>query len=276
MVHAVDVGAGVVPRTEDSFDSLEELFLRIVGEILAELLFVLRFELERKRFEVVGGEVDVVLDVLLFLHLVDEFFKVFLADFHNDVGEHLYKAAVAVPRPTGVVGLGRYGIDDRFVKTEVEDGIHHARHGSARARTYRNEQRVFLIAELFAAYLLHLIDVSHYLLLDIGIDLASVLIVLSARFRGDREALRNGQPDVGHLGEVRTLAPEQFSHLGVTLGEKIAILFCHFYTPCKVYFVTKYFIIYICGMQAFLPKFTIFIIFIRFYAINNARSDQSA
>lgn len=228
VIHAVDVGAGVVPRTEDRLDRLEELFLRVGGEVFAELLLVLGLELLGELFEVFRRQLDVLRDALLFLHLVDELFKVFLADFHDDVGEHLDETAVAVVRPAGIARLFGDDFDDFFVEAEVEDGVHHARHGSARARTDGDEQRVLLVAELFAADLFHLGDVLHDLLLDIGIDLPAVFIILRARFGGDGEALRNGKADLGHLRKVRALAAEKLAHLCVPFREEIAILlFCH-------------------------------------------------
>mgnify|MGYP005779409487 CR=1 FL=1 len=227
VIHTVDVRAGVVPRTEDSLDRLEELFLGIGREILAELLFIFCLELICKFFEVVRGELNVLRDALLFLHLVDELFEVLLADFHDDVGEHLDESSVAVVRPAGVARLLCERFDDFLVETEVEDGIHHAGHGSARARTDGDEERVLEIAELLAADLFHFLDVLHDLSLDPGVDLAPVFIILRACFRRNREALGNGQPDVRHLGEIRALAAKELSHLRVAFGKKVTILLCH-------------------------------------------------
>ena len=227
VIHAVDVRTGVVPRTEDRFDRAEELFLRVGREVGADLLFIFGLELVGEFFEVVRRQFDVLCDALLFLHLVDELFKIFFADFHDDVGIHLDETAIAVPRPAGIAGFCRDGLDHFFVETEVEDGVHHAGHGSARARTDGDEQGVLFIAELLAADVLHLVDILHDLRLDGRIDLPAVLIVLRACFRGDREALRHGKTDVGHLCKVRALAAEEFAHLCIAFREKVAIFFCH-------------------------------------------------
>ena len=104
-------------------------------------------------------ELDVELDALLCLHLVDELLEVLLADFHNDVGEHLDEAAIGVVNETLEVGVGvarDHGGDDVVVETEVQDGVHHAGHGSARAGTDGDEQGVLQIAELLAVHLFHL------------------------------------------------------------------------------------------------------------------------
>ena len=78
--------------------------------------------------EVVGVEVDVVLDALFLFHLVDELLEIFLADFHNDVREHLDEAAVAVPRPAGIAGFCGEYLNDFLVETEVKNSVHHAGH----------------------------------------------------------------------------------------------------------------------------------------------------
>ena len=227
VIHTVDVRAGVVPRTEDRLDRLEELLLGIGGEVLAELLFILCLELVCKLFQVVRRQLDVLRDALLFLHLVDELLEILLADFHNDVGEHLDESSVTVVSPAGVARLLRKRLDDFLVETEVKDGIHHAGHGSARTRTDGDEKGIFQIAELPAADLFHLLDVLHDLSLDPGVDLTAVFIVLRAGFRGDREALRNGKTDVRHLSEIRALAAKELSHFRVAFGKKVTILLCH-------------------------------------------------
>ena len=227
VVSSVNVRSGVVPRTEYRFDRAHELFFRIVGEIVADLGFVFGFELMCKIFKVVRAEFNVLRNSLFSLHLVDEFFKIFLSDFHNDVGVHLYKSSVTVPSPSGVVGLLRDNFNDLLVKTEVQDRVHHSGHRCSRAGTHGNEKRIFEIAELFAGYGFHLRDVFHDLSLNFGIDNLSVLVILSACLGGNGESLRNGKPEIGHFGEVRALTAEKFSHISVAFGKKINIFFTH-------------------------------------------------
>ena len=227
VLHAVVVRAGIVPGAEHRFDRAEELFLRVGREVRADLLFIFGFELVRKLFQVIRGQLDVLRDALLFLHLVDELLEVLLADFHDDVGVHLDEAAVAVPSPAGVARLLGDDFDHFLVQTEVEDGVHHARHGRTRARTDGDEQRVLLVAELLAADLLHLGDILHDLSLDLGVDLPAILIILRARLGGDGKALRNGQSHTRHFREVRALAAEELAHLCIAFRKQVAILLCH-------------------------------------------------
>ena len=227
VVHTIDVCAGVVPGTEHGLDGLEQLFLRVGGEVFAQLFFVLCLELVGELFEVFRRQIDVLRDALFLLHLVDELFKVFFADFHDDVREHLDEAAIAVVRPTGVAGFFGDDFHHFLVETEVEDGIHHAGHGSACARTDGNEQGVFLVAELLAADIFHFGDIVHDLRLDFGIDLSAVFIVLRAGFRGNGEALRHGQAHACHFCKVCALTAEKLAHLCVAFREKVAIFLCH-------------------------------------------------
>ncbi len=227
VVTTVDVCTGVVPRTEHGFDSTDELFLRIGREIDTDLGLVLCFELVSQFFEVVGIEFDVISNAFLCLHLVDELLEILLADFHNDVGVHLNKSAVAVPSPSRVVGFLSDDIDDFFIQTEVQNGVHHTRHGCTGTGTDGNEQRVLVVTEFLTGDFLHFGDILHNLCHNAVIDLSAVLIVLGAGFGRNGEALRNGKSDVGHFGKVRTFTAEQFTHVCVALGKEVAILLCH-------------------------------------------------
>ena len=227
VVHTIDIGTGIIPGPEHGLDGFEELLLGIVGEILAQLLFVFGLELIGQGLEVVGVQLHVLGHALAFLHFVDKLFKVLLANFHHHVREHLDEAAIAVPRPAGIAGLGGDDVDHIFIQTQVQDGIHHAGHGSAGAGAHGHQQGIFHIAELLAGDLLHLADVFHDLALDFVVDAAAVLIILGAGFGGDGEALGNGQADIGHFGQVRALAAQQLAHVGVAFGEEVHILFRH-------------------------------------------------
>jgi len=177
--------------------------------------------------QVIGGQLNVIGNALLFLHGVNELLKVFLADFHDNVREHLDESSVAVPSPARIAGLFGDDVHNLFVEAEVEDGIHHAGHRSAGTRADGHQQRIFHITEFFAGDLFHFADVLHDLCLDFIVDSAAVLIVLRAGLGGNREALRYRQTDVGHFGKVCALAAEQLAHLGVALREQVDILVTH-------------------------------------------------
>ena len=76
LVHAaVGVGAGVVPAAEHGLNGLDELRLRVGGEVRAHFFLVERFEFGNKSLHVVGVQLHVLGDALGFLHLIDDFFE---------------------------------------------------------------------------------------------------------------------------------------------------------------------------------------------------------
>ena len=228
LVHAaVDVGAGVIPRTEHGLDGAHELLLGVGGEIGTDFLLVLGLELLGQLLQVVGGELGILGDAALLLHLIDELLEVLLAHFHNHVGVHLDESPVAVISPAGIAGLLGHDLHDVLVEAQVQDGVHHAGHGSAGARADRDQQGVLLITELLAGDLLHLTHILHDLGLDLIVDLTAVLIVLGAGFRADGEALGHGQAELCHFCKVRAFAAKKLTHGTVAFAEQIDILVAH-------------------------------------------------
>ena len=65
----------------------------------------------------------------------------------NNVGVHLDEAAIAVVGKARVARTGCETFDGAVVEAQVEDRVHHAGHGRARARTDRDEQRICRVAE---------------------------------------------------------------------------------------------------------------------------------
>ena len=225
--HTVDVGAGVVPRTEHGLHGAHQLLLGVGGEVGADLLFVLGLELLRQLLQVVGSQLRILGDAAALFHLVNELFKILLAHFHDHVGVHLDESPVAVVGPAGVAGLLRHDLHDFLVQAQVQDGVHHAGHGGPGAGTHGDQQGIFGIAELLAGDLLHLAYILHDLGLDLVVDLTAVLIVLGAGFRADGEALGHGQTELGHFRQVRAFAAKKLTHGPVAFAEQIDILVAH-------------------------------------------------
>ena len=228
VVTTVNVCTGVVPAAENSLDSADQLFFGVRREVFADFCFVLSFELFSQFFEVLSGQLDVLGNASFLFHLVDQLFKVLLADFHNDVGVHLDKSSVAVVSPTGVAPAGD-GLNNFLIQTKVEDGVHHAGHGCTGAGTNGNQQRILFVTEFLAGDLFHLADVFHDLGHDFIVDLSAVLIILGAGFGGNGEALGNRQAEVGHLSQVCAFTAQQLAHVCVAFAEQVAILLAHCY-----------------------------------------------
>ena len=59
------------------------------------------------------------MNALRFFHLVDDFLKIGLRDFHNHVGIHLNKSAVGVVSESGIACLFSESFYCNVVKTKV-------------------------------------------------------------------------------------------------------------------------------------------------------------
>ena len=123
----------------------------------------------------------------------------------------------------GQLGQAHHGT---VVEAQVEDGVHHAGHGSASAGTHGYEEGILLIAKLLAGDFFRLGHGCKDLVHDVLSDHLAVGIITGAGLGGHGEALGNGHAKVGHFGQVGALAAKQLAHVGVTLFEKVYIL-CH-------------------------------------------------
>ena len=224
---AVDDRTVIHPRAEDGADGTGELVPWTGGKIVAGALLHEGLETDDELLEVVGGELGVLklgVAVAFLLEATDDGLERLMilvrALLHakHDVAIHLDEAAVAIPRKTRVGGLFGEGLDGLVVETEVEDGVHHARHGIARAGADGNKQRVDEVAKLHAGLFLDGADTGFDLRLERGWVAALAGVVVGADLRGNREARGHGQADAAHLGEVGAFATEEGLHRAVAVG----------------------------------------------------------
>src|SRR6266513_4917533 len=113
-------------------------------------------------------------------------------------------------------------------EAEVEDRLHHAGHGGARARTDGDEERTLRVAEFQSAGGLELDEVLRHLLPEpLGRPTARPVVVRPS-LRRNREAGRHRNAEVGHLRELASLSTQQVTHEGGALGlarpEKVDVL----------------------------------------------------
>ena len=143
-------------------------------------------------------------------------------DAEHHVGIHLDEAAVAVVGEARIARAGGEALHGRVVEAEIENGVHHAGHGGARAGAHGDEQRIGGIAECGADCAADLGQRR----LDLGLEacgqLAAAGVVGGADLGGDREARRNRQAEARHLGEVGALAAQQVAHVGCAVRDAAA------------------------------------------------------
>ncbi len=226
---AVPDGALAVPGLEDAADGPPQLGLRIVREFHAQDFLDPHLEGLGEVLQFVGGELGVALVTLLVLDVLHHAVQL-LADalavgrldalglLHDDVGVHHDEAAVGVIDETRVLGLLDEARDGLGAQADVQDGVHHARHGGTGAGAAAHEEGILRVAELLAHDLLRGLEGGRDLGPQFGRVAATQAVVFRAALGRDGETGRDGHPEKVHFGEVRTLATEELTHFAVTFG----------------------------------------------------------
>ena len=132
VVTAVYISSWVVPGTENSLDCFHQLLLWICWEICADFLFIFSLKLICQLFQIICGQLHILSHAFFIFHLVNQLFEVLFAYFHNYIGEHLNKSSVAVPCPARITGLFSQNLYHLFIQSQIQNCIHHTRHGSSR------------------------------------------------------------------------------------------------------------------------------------------------
>ncbi len=211
-------GAGIPPGAEHGVARLRELILGVLRERLAGLLLNQLLVVFDDDLQILGGQVGIELRLHLLLASVEEVLELILRDFENDVAEHLDEAAVAVVCEPRIAALGHQRLDRLVVQAQIQNGIHHARHGELGAGTHADQQRVLRVAELLAHAALEdakrLVDLR----VDVGRDLTVVVEVDVADFGRNRKTRGDRNAGPAHLSQARALAAKGVFHLSIAVG----------------------------------------------------------
>ena len=142
-------------------------------------------------------------------------------DAEDDFPEHLNEAPVGVEREAAVVRQLRQSLERLRVEPEVEDRVHHAGHRELRARAHRDKQRILDVAELLAGLFLDVVQCLDRLIPHAVGELLARGVVSVAGLGRDREPGRHRQSGPRHLGDPRSLAPQQVAHVLIPLFEEV-------------------------------------------------------
>jgi hypothetical protein len=221
---AVEDGPGSVPGVEDRHDGQAHLLARVGGEVLAGLLVDDALERLHEPLQLARVEVGV---LALALQRVERVLEQVAVDPEHRLAEHLDEPPVRVPREAVVAArlLGQ-AVHRLVVEPDVENGLHHARHGELRPGAHAHQQRVVGLPEPPAHLLLERVEVLGDLLLE-AVRYDARRQVVTAGVGGDRESRGNGEPEVGHFGKVRSLAAKKILEIPVALGEVVNVLGHH-------------------------------------------------
>ncbi len=214
---AVGDGTRVHPAAEHGADRPPQLFMRVLREGLAGLGLHHLLVPGDHFLPVFGGERGVLGHAAFELDVLDDVLEAVMIDAEHHRAIHLDEAAVAVPGEAGITRGAGETFHRLVVEAEIEDGIHHARHGDPRPRADRDEEGAGGIAERLAAHLLEPGERGAHLLGE-AFGIGAVMgVEVGADLGGDGKARRHGKADRRHLGEIGALAPQKLAHLGAAL-----------------------------------------------------------
>ncbi len=215
----VYLGTRRVPGVEDGAVRTSQLVARLLRERAPGLVLVDRGERGHELAEVVGGEVDVLGHSSRRLQIGERLLETMAGDLVDHLAVHLDEPPVRVEREPSVLSGRCQPLDRDVVQAEVEDRVHHPRHRDRRAGADGDEQRVAIVAEALAGPRLECRDALVDLLVEPGRNVSAGGEVGTARLRGDREPVRNGHAESGHLGEADPLPPEELTATARAFGE---------------------------------------------------------
>jgi hypothetical protein len=214
-----------VPRSSEI--PFAVLYARALREVLAGVLAVDLLEAPDQLVELLGLELAVVRCAGAVPHLGERIFEAVRVDPGDDVAVHLDQPPVRVVGEAWVLGHARQAVDRLVVQPEIEDRVHHPRHGDRSSGAHGHEERVARIAEPLARRLFEPGHVLRDLLLQAIGNLPPRPHVGDASPRRDREAGRDRDSDRRHLGEADSLAAEQLAAEVRSFGEVVDVAVVH-------------------------------------------------
>ena len=138
----VDLRARRVPGVEDRADCARQLLARVLREAPSGALLVDLLERRDQPAQVLGGQLDVLVDAPRALQVGERVLEEIGVDAVDDLAVHLDQPAVGVVGEARVPGRLGDPLDRLVVQAEVEDRVHHPRHRDRGARAHGHEQRV--------------------------------------------------------------------------------------------------------------------------------------
>ena len=190
----------------------------MAGGVLVDLL-----ERADELTEVVPGELDVLRDSAGGLQVGQRLLEAVAVHALHDLAVHLDEAPVRVVREARVARRLGETFDRDVREPEVEDAVHHPRHRDRGAAPDGDEERLVGVPEALAGALLERCHVPRDLVVEALWHVSTHRHVRAAGVGRDREARRDGDPELRHLGEPDSLAAEELPPAARVLVEVVHV-----------------------------------------------------
>jgi len=135
----VSLRALVSPGAEDGISSHDELFARVLGKVPPHVLLNNFLVFLNHFLQSPGIQLRVELSLLLFLLFLEDFVESEFGNFKNDIPEHLDETSVRIVSKPGIVASPGQRFHALIVEPEVEDSVHHSRHGELCPGAYADQ-----------------------------------------------------------------------------------------------------------------------------------------
>ena len=204
--------------------------MRILRERLARFTLNQRFIRANQSLPFIGFQIGVEMVTLAVFILFQNILEVVMIDFQHDIGIHLDETAIAVISKARIAGTRRNRFHRHIIETEIEHGIHHARHRGTGTRAHRQQKRIFRIAKNTTRNLAHFIERCLNLRFQIRRIGLFVFVIIGTDFGADGQTGRNWQAEIAHLRQIGPLAAEQITHIRLPFGTAVTERinpFCH-------------------------------------------------
>ncbi|MPM41772.1 hypothetical protein SDC9_88431 [bioreactor metagenome] len=99
-----------------------------LGEIFTVMFLNNNLEFFDHAFQVFSGHIGIGLVAFILFETIENFFECFIGKTENNGAEHLDQASVGIENEALIVGQFDHTLGSGIVQTNVEDGVHHARH----------------------------------------------------------------------------------------------------------------------------------------------------
>ena len=126
---------------------------------------------------------------------------------------HLHKSTVTIPSKTLVTGFLDQPLKGLFIKTNIQNGIHHTGHGNPGTATAGNEKGVFWIAKYGTHFSFGFLKSFYNLSPKSFWVLTIVIVKISTDFCGNGKTCRHRKSNIAHFCKIGTLPTKQVFHV---------------------------------------------------------------
>ena len=198
-----------IPAFKNRLGCQTELFVRVCRKFMFGMASENFLEFFGNGSPVFAGNLCIAINSCTLSGCSDHFFKVRIRNVHDHASKHLNQSAIGIVNKSFIFGKPYHAFCGFIVQTNVQNRIHHARHGKLGARPAGDQKRVFRIAEYFSCSGFNLMKGLNLLVPHAFGKNTACGQVCIAGFCGYGKSRGYGDINSGHFRKVCTLAAQK-------------------------------------------------------------------